>query len=205
MNRPPVLRLSRSLEVRVRDACSGPFAALPVAILALDPSGSVLGANARFHELANTSGLPTLADLVGATEVDAWKTAIDRAVAGTGNVDFPQTLLRAGMPPLHVKVSLGAVPRGDRGPEHLLAAITDVEEYESLAGDLRRCVEESNEELRARSEFVAVVSHEFKNGLTGMAGFAEMIRNFELARPRHDSRIRGGHPQRRPPDEPHAL
>lgn len=35
-------------------------------------------------------------------------------------------------------------------------------------------------ELRSRSEFVAVLNHEFKNGLTGMAGFAEMIRDFGL-------------------------
>ena len=161
----------------------GPFATLPVAVLAIDADGRPLVANRRFHHLVGSTRLPGLDELADALGVEAWTRAA-AGVAGSGErTDFSLCLMRADRSLLSVKVSMQAVVSPDGDLEHVLASITDIHEYECEAEAQRLELEATAAELRARSEFVAMISHEFKNGLTGMAGFAEMIRDFDLELP----------------------
>lgn len=169
-----------SLAATIRAEFAGPLARLPVAIVAIDAAGCLLGANRRFHELCDTTRLPTLAEITEPAGRAAWSACAAAVMTGGKSIDFTQPLLRKGAPPICVKVSMSAVLRDDGEADHVLASINDIDEHERSAEAQRTKMEDATEELRSRSEFVAVVAHEFKNGLTGIAGFAEMIRDFEL-------------------------
>jgi signal transduction histidine kinase len=56
------------------------------------------------------------------------------------------------------------------------AALTTVEAF----GRQRQAVEQLERLNRAKSEFVSIVSHEFRTPLTGIQGFSEMMRDEEL-------------------------
>jgi signal transduction histidine kinase len=56
------------------------------------------------------------------------------------------------------------------------AALTTVEAF----GRQREAVEQLERLNRAKSEFVSIVSHEFRTPLTGIQGFSEMMRDEEL-------------------------
>ena len=57
------------------------------------------------------------------------------------------------------------------------AALTTVEAF----GRQRQAVEQLERLNRAKSEFVSIVSHEFRTPLTGIQGFSEMMRDEELS------------------------
>src|SRR5256712_9602820 len=60
--------------------------------------------------------------------------------------------------------------------DQVAAALTTVEAF----GRQRQAVEQSERLNRAKSEFVSIVSHEFRTPLTGIQGFSEMMRDEEL-------------------------
>ena len=169
--------------MRLAEVFAGPFATLPIPLLAIDSEGRPLAANGRFHDLVGTPCLPGLDELADALGVEAWTRSAAAAAATGERTDISLCLLRSDRSLLPVKVSMQRVVGSEGDLEHLLASITDIHEFECEAEAQRLELEATAEELRARSEFVAVISHELKNGLTGMAGFAEMIRDFDLDLP----------------------
>jgi signal transduction histidine kinase len=60
--------------------------------------------------------------------------------------------------------------------DQVAAALTTVEAF----GRQRQAVEQLERLNRAKSEFVSIVSHEFRTPLTGIQGFSEMMRDEEL-------------------------
>jgi signal transduction histidine kinase len=60
--------------------------------------------------------------------------------------------------------------------DQVAAALTTVEAF----GRQRHAVEQLERLNRAKSEFVSIVSHEFRTPLTGIQGFSEMMRDEEL-------------------------
>jgi len=60
--------------------------------------------------------------------------------------------------------------------DQVAAALTTVEAF----GRQRQAVEQSERLNRAKSEFVSIVSHEFRTPLTGIQGFSEIMRDEEL-------------------------
>ncbi len=60
--------------------------------------------------------------------------------------------------------------------DQVAAALTTVEAF----GRQRQAVEQLERLNRAKSEFVSLVSHEFRTPLTGIQGFSEMMRDEEL-------------------------
>jgi len=61
--------------------------------------------------------------------------------------------------------------------DQVAAALTTVEAF----GRQRQAVEQLERLNRAKSEFVSIVSHEFRTPLTGIQGFSEMMRDEELS------------------------
>jgi signal transduction histidine kinase len=60
--------------------------------------------------------------------------------------------------------------------DQAVAALTNAEAFERQ----RRAMEELEKVNRAKSEFVSIVSHEFRTPLTGIQGFSEMMRDEDL-------------------------
>src|SRR5215210_2085592 len=60
--------------------------------------------------------------------------------------------------------------------DQVAAALTTVEAF----GRQREAVEQLERLNRAKSEFVSIVSHEFRTPLTGIQGFSEMMRDEQL-------------------------
>jgi signal transduction histidine kinase len=60
--------------------------------------------------------------------------------------------------------------------DQVAAALTTLEAF----GRQRQAVEQLERLNRAKSEFVSIVSHEFRTPLTGIQGFSEMMRDEEL-------------------------
>jgi signal transduction histidine kinase len=60
--------------------------------------------------------------------------------------------------------------------DQVAAALTTVDAF----GRQRQAVEQLERLNRAKSEFVSIVSHEFRTPLTGIQGFSEMMRDEEL-------------------------
>ncbi|HKY52013.1 MAG TPA: GAF domain-containing protein, partial [Candidatus Limnocylindria bacterium] len=61
--------------------------------------------------------------------------------------------------------------------DQVAAALTTVEAF----GRQRQAVEQLERLNRAKSEFVSIVSHEFRTPLTGIQGFSEMMRDEDLS------------------------
>ena len=61
--------------------------------------------------------------------------------------------------------------------DQVAAALTTVEAF----GRQRQAVEQLERLNRAKSEFVSIVSHEFRTPLTGIQGFSEMMRDEQLS------------------------
>jgi signal transduction histidine kinase len=61
--------------------------------------------------------------------------------------------------------------------DQAVAALANAEAFERQ----RRAVEQLERVNRAKSEFVSIVSHEFRTPLTGIQGFSEMMRDEDLA------------------------
>ncbi len=60
--------------------------------------------------------------------------------------------------------------------DQAVAALTNAEAFDRQ----RRAMEELEKVNRAKSEFVSIVSHEFRTPLTGIQGFSEMMRDEDL-------------------------
>jgi signal transduction histidine kinase len=63
--------------------------------------------------------------------------------------------------------------------DQAVAALTNAEAFERQ----RRAVEQLERVNRAKTEFVSIVSHEFRTPLTGIEGFSEMMRDEDLSLP----------------------
>jgi signal transduction histidine kinase len=61
--------------------------------------------------------------------------------------------------------------------DQAVAALTNAEAFERQ----RRAMEQLEKVNRAKSEFVSIVSHEFRTPLTGIQGFSEMMRDEDLS------------------------
>ncbi len=149
-----------------------------------DPAGRTVGAVLTRDE--GTSG-DVLADLepVVINDYATWKGATATAIESGLRAVLAVPLVRAGaLIGAVVLRSYDAKTRFSRDDARLLglfgdqavAALSNAEAFERQ----RRAMEELEKVNRAKSEFVSIVSHEFRTPLTGIQGFSEMMRDEDL-------------------------
>src|SRR5437879_2756018 len=108
---------------------------------------------------------PFLAGITDGSSVHA------RAATGAGNW-------------LWLQMTPTSIPDSSGRPEHVLLMIEDVTAVRETSDKLAEALEaqrDANTNLekldRTKSEFLSIVSHEFRTALTGIQGFSELIRD----------------------------
>ena len=85
---------------------------------------------------------------------------------------------------LWLQLTATSIPDANGRPEHVLVMIEDVTAVRETSDKLNEALEaqrDANANLertdRTKSEFLSIVSHEFRTALTGIQGFSELIRD----------------------------
>src|SRR5437867_6996865 len=85
---------------------------------------------------------------------------------------------------LWLQLTVTSIPDSSGVPEHVLVMIEDVTAVRETSDRLSEALEaqrDANANLekidRTKSEFLSIVSHEFRTALTGIQGFSELIRD----------------------------
>jgi PAS domain S-box-containing protein len=165
------------------------FERSPIGIARIGGEGELLEANpALLHileqdeERTRTTGWPDLlraydqaaarlhrAPFLGA--IGDGSTLQVRAATGAGNW-------------LWLQLTATSIPDATGAPEHILVMVEDVTAVRETSDRLNEALDaqrQANSELekldQTKSEFLSIVSHEFRTALTGIQGFSELIRD----------------------------
>ncbi|MCB9674476.1 MAG: PAS domain S-box protein [Alphaproteobacteria bacterium] len=154
------------------------------AMLLLDAGGAILAANVAAERMFGQAEL----DLVGRNIVDLLpsftrdpsdlgrtRRTMDRVVLGV-EWDFEAQHRSGRMFPVkasYVRTRMGLVVRLRSETQEARAARS----ADATLRKLRRAVDDAKEELRAKSEFIASMSHDLRTPLNAVIGYAEMLRD----------------------------
>ena len=165
------------------------FERSPIGIVRISGEGdlveanpSVLGMLEHDLEAMRTSAWP---DLLRAYDQAASRQRFAPLLAGITSGGSVQVRAATGAGKwLWLQLTATPIPDSNGRPEHLLVMIEDVttvrETSDQLAEalDSQRNANANLEKLdRTKTEFLSIVSHEFRTALTGIQGFSELIRD----------------------------
>ncbi len=165
------------------------FERSPIGIARIGTGGDLVEANASLLQM-----LVQDADTMRATAWPDLLRAYDQAASRAHRAPF-----LAGAPdasPLQIRAATGAgnwlwlqltattIPDASGTPEHVLVMVEDVTAIRETSDRLAEALEaqrDANSNLekldQTKSEFLSIVSHEFRTALTGIQGFSELIRD----------------------------
>lgn len=163
----------------------------PAAISLKDRDGRFLLTNRRWMELFVPGGDVGEAGPIGQTDAELYPAARaravrerDLAVLTTGQIVEHEGTVTAGSRPLTYHSIKFALTDAAGHPYAVCSMSTDVTERrrweQEIASALtaQRAANEQLERLnKAKSDFVSIVSHEFRSPLTGIQGFSELMRD----------------------------
>jgi PAS domain S-box-containing protein len=163
----------------------------PAAISLKDRDGRYMLTNRRWHEMFGPGGDLDTVGPIGRTDAEIYPPARarglrerDLAVLTTGQIVELEGTLTAGPRPLTYHVTKFALTDATGQPYAVCSMSTDVTERkrweQEIASALtaQRAANEQLERLnKAKSDFVSIVSHEFRSPLTGIQGFSELMRD----------------------------
>ncbi len=165
------------------------FERSPIGIARIGSGGELLEANpALLHmleqdeEAMRTTAWP---DLLRAYDQAAAR--LQKAPFLAGITDGSSVQLRAGTGAgnwLWLQLTATSIPDPSGAPEHVLVMVEDVTAVRETSDRLNEALDaqrEANANLEkldaTKSEFLSIVSHEFRTALTGIQGFSELIRD----------------------------
>jgi PAS domain S-box-containing protein len=165
------------------------FERSPIGIARIGGSGELLEANpALLHMLEHdeeSMRVSAWPDLLRA--YDQASARAHRAPFLAGITDGSSVQVRAGTANgswLWLQLTATSIPDSAGAPEHVLVMVEDVTAVRETSDRLNEALEsqrEANGNLEkidaTKSEFLSIVSHEFRTALTGIQGFSELIRD----------------------------
>jgi PAS domain S-box-containing protein len=178
------LRRSRQTEARLRERermLNDVIEHAPQGVASIAPDRRITNANPRLAAMLSAP----LSELLGGT-TDPYLPAdyVDRVCKGVesdgATYEADCQAKRADGTPFWIHLSVTPIRKGDRRVGYFLATFEDVtakrEAEETAVANLAQ-LEKLN---RLKSEFVSMVSHEFRTALVGIQGFSEMIRDQDV-------------------------
>ncbi len=165
------------------------FERSPIGIARISSEGELLEANPALLQMLEhdfqTMRSHAWPDLLRTYDQAAARSRIEPLLAGIA--DGKSVQVRAGTAGgkwLWLQLTATSIPDSSGRPEHVLVMVEDVtvvrEAQDKLgeALDFQRNANATLEKLdRTKTEFLSIVSHEFRTALTGIQGFSELIRD----------------------------
>ena len=165
------------------------FERSPIGIARISSEGELLEANPALlqmleHDFETMRG-SAWPDLLRAYDQAASRQKFAPLLAGI--TDRSTVQVRAGTGGgkwLWLQLTATSIPDSSGRPEHLLVMVEDVTTVRETSDKLAEALESQRaantnlEKLdRTKTEFLSIVSHEFRTALTGIQGFSELIRD----------------------------
>jgi len=164
------------------------FERSPIGIVRISGDGELLEANPALlimleHDLdAMRNAWP---DLLRAYDQAAARHRLPPLLAGIAAGGSVQVRTATGSAKwLWLQLTATSIPDSNGRPEHLLLMVEDVTTVRETSDQLAEALESQRsananlEKLdRTKTEFLSIVSHEFRTALTGIQGFSELIRD----------------------------
>jgi PAS domain S-box-containing protein len=165
------------------------FERSPIGIARVGAGGELLEANASLLAMLEHD-LVTMRDVAWPQLLRAYDGAAARDhkrpfLAGAGDLRSVQLRAATGRGRwLWLQLTATPIPDATGEPSHVLVMVEDVTAVRETSDRLAEALEaqrEANANLarldRTKSEFLSIVSHEFRTALTGIQGFSELIRD----------------------------
>ena len=165
------------------------FERSPIGIARIAAEGELLEANAALlkmlghdEETMRTSAWP---DLLRAFDQAASRQHTAPLLAGITDGSYVQVRAATGAGNwLWLQMTATSIPDPKGSPEHVLVMVEDVTTVRETSDRLTEALDaqrQANVNLekldKTKSEFLSIVSHEFRTALTGIQGFSELIRD----------------------------
>ena len=165
------------------------FERSPIGIARISSEGEMLEANPALLQMLEHD-FPTMRshawpDLLRAYDQAAARSRLEPLLAGI--TDGKSVQVRAGTGGgnwLWLQLTATSIPDSSGRPEHVLVMVEDVtvvREAQDKLGEALESQRSANITLekldRTKTEFLSIVSHEFRTALTGIQGFSELIRD----------------------------
>lgn len=163
------------------------FENAPLGIARISADWRLIDANPRLFEMLQTEPTrpgPVPVDRFPLGDVRATgRGSLRRILEGTGEqVQGHQEVVRLGGTSVWLQWTANAVRTPDGAIDYVLFIVEDVtakHDAEAAAAATLATLERLNQ---LKSEFISLVSHEFRTALTGIQGFSELIRDEDLDR-----------------------
>jgi PAS domain S-box-containing protein len=165
------------------------FERSPIGIARISSGGDLLEANpALLHMLEHDVDAMrgnAWPDLLRAYDQAAFRSQKAPFLAGISDGSSLQVRAATGSGNwLWLQLTATSIPDSSGSPEHVLVMIEDVTAVRETSDRLAEALQaqrDANTNLetmdRTKSEFLSIVSHEFRTALTGIQGFSELIRD----------------------------
>jgi PAS domain S-box-containing protein len=165
------------------------FERSPIGIARISNDGDLMEANPALLQMlgidAGTMRSTAWPDLMRAYDQAAARQR--KATFLAGITDGSSVQVRAGTAAgswLWLQLTATSIPDSSGRPEHVLLMVEDVTAVRETSDRLEEALQaqrDANATLekidRTKSEFLSIVSHEFRTALTGIQGFSELIRD----------------------------
>jgi PAS domain S-box-containing protein len=165
------------------------FERSPIGIVRISTDGELVEANPVLlaileHDFETMRG-SAWPDLLRAYDQAAARQRFAPLLAGIASVGSMQVRAVTGSGKwLWLQLTATSIPDSNGRPEHLLVMIEDVTTVRETSDQLAEALESqraANANLEkldhTKTEFLSIVSHEFRTALTGIQGFSELIRD----------------------------